>query len=117
MAAGGRVPAPGALPNPLHFPPLTVPVARCLACCVRVALLGVALAVAATLPAWAEPASGRLPRHVVPLRHDVRLVLDPAVEAFTGTVDIFATPGAFRDPQVLARALSLTLATFVAVRR
>lgn len=67
---------------------MTVPVARRLAWCARVALLLAALGAAAITPASAAPASGRLPRHVVPLRYDLRLAIDPAVETFTGTVDI-----------------------------
>ncbi len=65
---------------------MTVPAARRFAWCARVVLL-LAAFVACT-PAPAQPASSRLPRNVVPLRYDLRLVVDPAVETFTGTVDI-----------------------------
>lgn len=69
---------------------MTVSAARSLAWCKRLGHVVAAslLAAASVLPAWGQPAGGRLPRDVVPLRYDLRLVVDPAVEAFTGTAEI-----------------------------
>jgi len=87
---------------------LTVPATRCLAWCARVVLLLVALGVVASAPAWAQAAGGRLPRHVVPLRYDVRLVVDPAVETFTGVVDIAVRLNEVTDTiELNARALDV----------
>ncbi len=85
--AGRRALAPGLFFTVPH-PALTVPAARRLAWCARTVLLLAALGTLAAVPAWAQPATGRLPRHVEPLRYDVRLTVDPAVETFAGTADI-----------------------------
>ncbi len=71
-------------------PALIVSAARCLAWCKRMGCLVAAplLFVLVAWPAWGQPAGGRLPRDVVALRYDLRLVIDPAVETFSGTAGI-----------------------------
>lgn len=56
----------------------------------------VAALVAAT-QVGAQPVDGRLPRDVVPLRYDARLVVDPSAEGFTGTIDIVVRASAVTD--------------------
>lgn len=64
--------------------------------------------------AVAQPVDGRLPRTVVPLRYHVRLAVDPAVDTFTGSVDIVVRANAPTDTVWLnARALDVQSAKAV----